>query len=62
MDQGSYLKAAKWVRTFLKGVRFDAERVRVTAQKLANEAAAVKREGNDVSATLLKLNVYQPGM
>uniref|UniRef100_A0A914WAZ5 Peptidase M16 C-terminal domain-containing protein n=1 Tax=Plectus sambesii TaxID=2011161 RepID=A0A914WAZ5_9BILA len=60
VDAESYHKAAKWVRTFLKGVRFDAERVRVTAQKLANEAAAAKREGNDVSATLLKLHVYQP--
>jgi hypothetical protein len=49
------------VKTFLKGVRFDAERVRVTAQKLANEAAAAKREGNDVSRTLLTLNIYQPG-
>lgn len=50
-----------WLTTFVKGINFEVERVKVAAQSLIAEADEVKRDGCEMRNTLLHTAIFHKG-
>lgn len=51
-----------WLKTFVIGLIFEAERVKVAVQKLIAEADEEKRDGSDMCDTLLTTAMHDKSM
>jgi len=56
-----YLKGVEWLHDLLYGVQFTTERVHIIANKMLNDVARMKRDGQTVVQTLMRAINYSKG-
>ncbi|GMR43282.1 hypothetical protein PMAYCL1PPCAC_13477, partial [Pristionchus mayeri] len=59
VDAARYGNVAKWAEIFLQGIKFDAEKIKNVATRLAGDARENKRDGNYVCQTAMNGITYR---
>jgi len=61
VEQDKYEKGVEWVRELLYRTKFTADRLKIIAQRMANDVASDKRKGSKIARTVLGSMLYQRG-
>jgi Zn-dependent M16 (insulinase) family peptidase len=61
VEREKYVNGVHWLRDLLYGVQFTSDRVHIIANKMINDVATLRRDGETVAQTVLKAMNFNKG-
>lgn len=62
VERDKYVNGVRWLHDLLYGVQFTADRVRIIANKMINDVATLRRDGETVVQMVLKAMNFNRGL